>query len=261
MTEPDAPAVVVDLVVGDVQRSALTYARLVNLATPTTDLCVGNAQIRLQHTDIDDVHRVLVTADDPDARVRLLQRRGLAFSPAPHASGEWYADAFPLGVIGTGDGPPNTAPPDTAPENTDPGDITGIDHLVFTCVGRDRAVALFGATLGFDFRLDRRVVAGVRQLFFRVADLVIEVVVPDEDPDDESVTAPGGAPLTAPEDAPVALWGVAWRSPDVHAARHRLISAGVGVSEIRDGRKPGTLIATVADDALATRTVIIGPRP
>ncbi|MGV9670894.1 MULTISPECIES: VOC family protein [unclassified Gordonia (in: high G+C Gram-positive bacteria)] len=241
--DPDAPAVVVDLAVVDVQRSAPAYARLLGAAAPTADLCVGNSRIRLQHKDVDDAHRVLVTADDPDARVRLLRRRGLAFSPVPHASGEWYADGFPFGVSGTSDGPPNT----------DPGDITGIDHLVFSCVGRDRAVALFGATLGFDFRLDRRVVAGVRQLFFRVADLVIEVVVPDD--------VPGSAPLAAPEDAPVALWGVAWRSPDVHAARHRLISAGIEVSEIRDGRKPGTLIATVADDALATRTVIIGPRP
>ena len=32
MTEPDAPAVVVDLVVGDVQRSALTYARRYSLS-------------------------------------------------------------------------------------------------------------------------------------------------------------------------------------------------------------------------------------
>ena len=39
--------------------------------------------------------------------------------------------------------------------------------------------------------------------------------------------------------------GLAWRVSDPHAAQARLAAAGIDVSEVRKGRKPGTEVFTV----------------
>ncbi|WLP90852.1 glyoxalase/Bleomycin resistance /Dioxygenase superfamily protein [Gordonia sp. NB41Y] len=228
----DAHAVaVLDLVTADPAGSAKAYQQLLGHAAADTDIHVGNARIRLHDKTSDDPHRVLFTSSDTDAQVRLLQRRGLDLHHR-HAD-EWHAPDVPVGVI--------THAPAALPARAD--DIAGLDHLVFESTDRDHAVALFGSTLGLDFRLDRQVSPGLRQLFFRAGDLVVEVVLAD------------GAPATEP----ISLWGIAWRSHDVTATHRRLTDLGVGISEVRVGRKPGTAIATVYDPLLATRTVVIGP--
>src|SRR5690606_41396249 len=55
-----------------------------------------------------------------------------------------------------------------------------------------------------------------------------------------------GASLSAPaSDEPDGFGGLAWRVVDPDAARARLADAGFDVSEVRDGRKPGTKVFTV----------------
>jgi hypothetical protein len=55
------------------------------------------------------------------------------------------------------------------------------------------------------------------------------------------------------------LWGLSWRVPDADAARARLLSAGVDVSEVRKGRKPGTRVLSVKDGTCGVPTLLIEP--
>src|SRR5690606_11684645 len=102
----------------------------------------------------------------------------------------------------------------------------------------ERAAALYGARLGLDMRLDR-VVANRRLMFFRCAGTVVEIAEADG------------------QGAQDALWGLSWRVADAAAARARLRAAGVDVSEVRDGMKPGTRVFNVRDGTCGTPTLMI----
>ncbi|MYR05587.1 hypothetical protein GTV32_04335 [Gordonia sp. SID5947] len=228
----------IDLATADTVATAGGYARLLGRAS-ATPVPVRNGSVRWhqfdgpvgegQDGDVDEnspsgSHRVSFGVADRVSAARLLQRRGLAPTEPVHVT----EDTGAMEMHG--------------PE-VNGGDITAIDHLVFTAPSRDRALAVFGACLDLDFRLDREIGDGARQLFFRAADLVVEVVT-------GSAQATGDA-------QPCSLWGVAWRSQDAELTHRRLGDLGVSTSEVRIGRKPGTRLFTVRDPALATRTVVI----
>src|SRR5699024_293426 len=118
-----------------------------------------------------------------------------------------------------------------------------LDHVVVSATDATRAAADYGARLGLDLRLDRDTGFGVRGLFFRCGDAGVEVVVPD-------AGAGGG-------DRRDAVAGIAWRSEDLEAERARLTAVGVEVSEVRQGRKPGTVVATVRDPDLHVPTLLV----
>src|SRR5204863_551589 len=104
--------------------------------------------------------------------------------------------------------------------------VTGLDHIVIRTSHPNRAAALYGARLGLDMRLDRTEPKwGSRLMFFRCGDLIVEIA------HDLAAGVSSG---------PDRLWGVSWRVPDAGAARDRLHAAGLDVSEVRPGRKPGT---------------------
>ncbi|TYQ10355.1 UNVERIFIED_ORG: glyoxalase/bleomycin resistance protein/dioxygenase superfamily protein [Gordonia westfalica J30] len=234
------PTAIVELACTDPALAARTHQTLLGVsAAPDADspVVVGNTELRLRQAsvgdgDADAGHRVYFPVDDVAAMHRLLTRRGFAVVEST------------LGVIGETT-PLGVAASDTRGESAHAGDLTGMDHLVFTCDNRDRAVALFGGVFGLDFRLDQPIGDNARQLFFRAGDLIIEVVT--------AVTS-----TEPPTPAATSLWGVAWRSTDVEATHARLRSGGLDLSEIRTGRKKGTRIFTVRERALGTRTVIIG---
>ena len=117
-----------------------------------------------------------------------------------------------------------------------------LDHVVVSASDPTRVAADYGARLGLDLRLDRDTGFGFRGLFFRCGDAVVEVIVRD----DESRRVDGFA-------------GLAWRCTDLARERDRLTAAGVDVSEIRPGRKPGTRVATVRDPDLHVPTLLIAP--
>ena len=157
---------------------------------------------------------------DVDATERLLQRRGL----------EGDAAGFDLGDTTW------TLAPETTP---DEGEVR-LDHVVVRTDDAERAAADFGARLGLDLRLDRTIAdRGVRGLFFRAGPSVVEVITPLDG--------------SGPRD----FGGLAWEASDIEATRSRLIGEGVEVSEVRPGRKPGTVVATVRDPSLATPTLLI----
>lgn len=123
--------------------------------------------------------------------------------------------------------------------------VTGLDHVVIATPEPDRAAALYGARLGLDMRLDlAQPDWGVRLMFFRCGDLVVEIVHRLNE------AARGGADK---------LWGLSWRVADLEAAHARLASAGLDVSEIRTGRRPGTRVFTVSSGTLDVPTLVIQP--
>lgn len=122
-------------------------------------------------------------------------------------------------------------------------DIAGLDHIVVHTANPDRALALYGAKLSLDLRLDRTNEKwGSRLLFFRCGDLVVEI------------GTRLGAPVT---DAPDGFGGLAWRVRDADGANARLLKAGFAVSEVRSGRKQGTKVFTVKDRTGGVPTLMI----
>jgi catechol 2,3-dioxygenase-like lactoylglutathione lyase family enzyme len=126
--------------------------------------------------------------------------------------------------------------------------IEGLDHVVITTEDSDRAAALYGARLGLDLALDRSHHDWGQLMFFRCGDLIVEVV---------------RRPVAGGDSQHDRLWGLSWRVADIDATRARLIAAGLDVSEVRNGRKPGTRIMTVRNGTCGIQTVLLerSPKP
>ena len=121
--------------------------------------------------------------------------------------------------------------------------MVALDHVVINTANADRAVALYGARLGLDFRLDRSNPQwGSRLMFFRCGGAVVEI----------------GARLGGEvSDAPDRLSGLAWRVTDPDAAQARLAKVGFDVSDVRAGRKPGTKVFTVRSGVPGAPTLML----
>lgn len=168
---------------------------------------------------------------EPERAARLLERRGLAFGHEgdPLALTPATTRGLPLRLSAPG------APGPAA---------TRLDHLVIRSGDPERTLALLGGRLGLELRLDRSAPQwGTRFLFFRCGGLVVEVTHALA----EGIT---GAPDT--------LWGLTWGVADIAAEHARLQAAGMAVSPLRTGRKPGTRIFTVKDPAVLVPTAVIG---
>lgn len=174
---------------------------------------------------------------EPERAARLLERRGLpaAGPPLPWLgrSATLYAPeaARGLHLLTIAAAPPAAS-------------ATRLDHAVIRSADPERTTALLAGRLGLDLRLDRSNPAwGSRLLFFRCGDLVLEV--------SHDLAAGLGT-------APDSLWGLTWGVDDVAASHARLESAGLAVSPLRVGRKPGTRIFTLRDAAAGVPTAFIG---
>ncbi|MBR1123783.1 VOC family protein [Bradyrhizobium lablabi] len=131
---------------------------------------------------------------------------------------------------------------------TTPASITSMDHIVVSTSDPERAAALYGARLGLDMALDRSHPDWGRLMFFRCGDLIVEVTHrPGKHPDADRDT----------------LWGMTWRVADIDATRDRLVGSGVDVSEVRNGRKPGTRVMTVKSGTCNIPTLLLerSPKP
>jgi catechol 2,3-dioxygenase-like lactoylglutathione lyase family enzyme len=125
------------------------------------------------------------------------------------------------------------------------GAVASLDHVVIRSPNPERAVALYAGRLGLSLRLDRTE-WGVRLLFFRCGDLIIEV----------AHDLKGGI-----GDGPDQLWGLSWRVPDIAMAHARLRAARVDVSDLRVGRRPHTRVFTARSHTAGAPTLMIGPDP
>jgi catechol 2,3-dioxygenase-like lactoylglutathione lyase family enzyme len=120
--------------------------------------------------------------------------------------------------------------------------ITALDHVVIATADPEAAAALYGARLGLDMALDRSHPEWGRLMFFRCGDLIVEILNrPGKDADPRHDR----------------LWGLSWRVADIDATRARLASAGVEVSDVRTGRKPGTRVLTLRSGSCGIPTLLV----
>ena len=134
------------------------------------------------------------------------------------------------------------------PAVAQPGAATALDHLVINTPNPERAVANYGARLGLRFALDRTAEQWkTRFLFFRLGGLTLEII-----------HRLGETQDPAADDS---IWGLTWETDNLTAAHDRLSAAGVEVSELRTGRKPGTEVFTVRTHAQGIPTLFIAHSP
>jgi catechol 2,3-dioxygenase-like lactoylglutathione lyase family enzyme len=124
--------------------------------------------------------------------------------------------------------------------------ILGLDHIVVSTEDSERAAALYGARLGLDMALDRSHHDWGQLMFFRCGDLIVEVV---------------RRPVAGADRAHDKLWGLSWRVADIDATRARLLAAGIDVSDVRTGRKPGTRVMTVRGGTCGIQTLLLERTP
>jgi len=118
-----------------------------------------------------------------------------------------------------------------------------VDHVVLRTGNAQACIDLFAGELGIRLALDKTAPQwGGRMLFFRAGKLTLEVIASGDGASDGS-----------------AFWGLALACPalDLHVVE--LAARGVAVSEVREGRKPGTRVATVRSHCLDIPTLLIQP--
>ena len=123
---------------------------------------------------------------------------------------------------------------------TGEGAITGVDHVVVATQSAEAAKRFYGEQLGIRLALEQHVPDwGGTQLFFRSNSMSIEVIASEK---------------TGPRDS---LWGLALKTDNIEATHTRLEAAGIQVSEVRAGRKPGTEVCTVKSCNLDVPLLVI----
>ena len=139
-------------------------------------------------------------------------------------------------------------PPDVLPASTpifdEDASVHALDHVVVQSRDPEATKALYGDALGIRLALDREAPQwGSRMLFFRIGGVTVECVCKLRNEVDPA--------------ADDRLWGAAWRVADAEAARVRMREAGISVSEVREGRKPGTRVFSVQDQTCGVPTLVI----
>lgn len=183
-------------------------------------------------------------APDLDEAVKLCERRGLHATPAEGAALKAAflvaesSHGVPLAICQT----------EAAARSETIGEadaaIHALDHVVIQTPNPDRSAALYGARLGLELRLDRTNPDWKsRLLFFRCGDCVVEI---------------GHGLAGGVSDAPDHFGGLAWRTHNAEVTHARLAAAGFNVSEVRQGRKPGTQVFTVRDRTAGVPTLVLG---
>jgi catechol 2,3-dioxygenase-like lactoylglutathione lyase family enzyme len=118
-----------------------------------------------------------------------------------------------------------------------------IDHVVVRTPDLERAIDLWRDRAGLRLALDRAFPErGLRLVFFRSGGITLEFA---------------SAHAEAPSDAADRFHGVSYRVPDLAARRDRLLRAGIEVSELRAGMRPGTSVVTVRSGTAGVPTLLL----
>ena len=133
----------------------------------------------------------------------------------------------------------------TAAPAAHPNGVIAIDHVVLLSPDLARTVASLAA-VGLEPRRERDGELGgrpIRQVFYRLGDVIVEVV---------------GAPRTA-ADGPSALWGLTYVVGDIDAT---VAFLGDRTSPVKDAVQPGRRITTLRHDqfGMSVRTALISAR-
>ncbi len=159
----------------------------------------------------------------------------------------WSLRGLPAdGLLEDIDGVPTTrSQADVAAPAAHPNGVTAIDHVVLLSPHLDRTVAAL-ATVGADPRREREGELGgrpIRQVFFRFAEVILEVV---------------GAPAGTGE-GPATLWGITYVVADIEATAAFF---GERTAPVKPAVQPGRRITTLRHDAfgMSVRTALISAR-
>jgi catechol 2,3-dioxygenase-like lactoylglutathione lyase family enzyme len=140
--------------------------------------------------------------------------------------------------------------------------IFGLDHVVVRTADAEAAKELYSSGFGLRLALDRTFPQwGARLLFFRVGDVTLEVSAalnPDSEKGNEALSEERDESHVLSSDHDQ-LWGLSFRVRDADRARARLDVSGFDVSEVREGRKPGTRVFSVRDGTCGVPTLILQP--
>ncbi|MGY3494296.1 VOC family protein [Bradyrhizobium sp. USDA 4502] len=205
---------------------------------------LGNVRIVLRpSSEADQLGLICFAIDEPARMARRLKRVGLA-------TVENGADGAGAGLVKLDKSGTYSVPLGYSMARTSEGDssrssgeILGLDHVVIASRHSDRAAALYGARLGLDMRLDSvRADRGLRLMFFRCGDLVLEVVQNLR----EELSGDGDT-----------LYGFSWRTRDADKTHARLSRLGFQLSEIRRGHRPGTRVFTVRNRTAGIPTLFL----
>ena len=156
-----------------------------------------------------------------------------AFWPNTAARGIWTFGIQHLDPLDKLPIAPEVSPSDTT--------VTAVDHVVINTSDSAAAKKFYGDTLGIRLALDLPNHPLGHLMFFRTNKMNLEVVPKDHNEKEDK------------------LWGIAYNTTNVDAAQDRLVKAGVKVSNVRIGMKPGTRVCTVKTHNLDVPTLLIGP--
>lgn len=175
-----------------------------------------------------------------DKAARLLKRRAVAATSGAQLELSISAShGVPIALVER-----SQAPAPSPPTVDESSAISSLDHIVVRTPNPERAIAFYAGRLGLDLRLDRSNPEwGARLLFFRCGDLVVEIAHDLK---------------KGVSDGPDQLWGLSWRASDIARVNARLKAAGIDVSEVRTGRRPGTQIFSVNSGTENVPTIVIG---
>lgn len=125
------------------------------------------------------------------------------------------------------------------PSYSDENNLFALDHLVITTNKSDSVIKLYEKELGIRLALDQLVEKwGGRMLFFRSGKSTIEVIDNKVEGNDN-------------------FWGLAWKIRDIKKKREYLLNNGFNISEVKEGRKKDTLVATIKFDGIKIPTLLI----
>ena len=127
------------------------------------------------------------------------------------------------------------------PKHFDASFINKLDHVVISTNDADGFIEIYRDIYNIRLALDRVIEHwDTRILFFRLNKTTIEVVEKDHD-----------------NKNPDELWGLAWEVDSIESARKRLIAEGVEITQIKEGIKENTLVATIKSHTHNVPTLLI----
>lgn len=169
--------------------------------------------------------------DDATCRVGTVRLHLAGRDAGPGLLGWTLTGGLPAGP-GAIDGVPTASAPDPEPEPGDPGSppdhgngVRLIDHLVAVTPDVDRTTAALAAW-GVEARRTREAGGGRVQRFFRLGEVILELLGPAE---------PAG-------DGPARLWGLAFTVADIDATARSLAGR---IGDVKDAVQRGRRIATL----------------
>ena len=127
------------------------------------------------------------------------------------------------------------------PNNLKNSSVKKLDHVVINTNDPDGFIEVYGNVFDIRLALDQTVEKwGGRMLFFRVNKTTIEVIAKKDE-----------------EEVKDSLWGMAWDVENLEATHKRLDEEGFELTEVKEGRKPNTLVATVKSKTHNIPTLLI----